>query len=182
MKLRKGIRMAERNPPHYLTINASPHRRSRTERFCRMFEDHLVGPSFDRIDLFDLKLPHSDGTYDQKPSQTVQRLRDNVLRCDGMFIASPTYWFNAPVPLKAFLEQLAPIDSRLWRRERLLGLAVHAPEGGELGLFQAVVPALNIMGFALVGNGYVYYRRTRKSEDWVDVDIRKMARRFSAGV
>jgi multimeric flavodoxin WrbA len=175
----KANAMTKGRPAHYLTINGSPHPRSRTERYCKLFEDHLDGPTFSRIDLFDLKLPHSDGTYREDGSRTVQRLRQWVLDCDGMFISSPTYWFNVPAPLKSFMEQLAPIDRKLWRRERLLGLAVHAPEGGELGVFQAVVPALNIMGFSLVGNGYVYYRRTRKPEDWVESDIRNMAHKFS---
>src|SRR5260221_8250609 len=82
------------------------------------------------------------------------RLRNLVLDCDGMFIATPTYWYNAPATLKAFIEQLTPIEKKLWKRERKLALAVYSPEGGELGVFTAVVAPLNMMGFSLIGNGY----------------------------
>jgi NAD(P)H-dependent FMN reductase len=164
---------------HYLVINASHFSDSKTERFCRLFERNLEGVSSSRIDLRRKDIPFADGTYRLPRSKVVTQLRQQVLDCDGMFIATPTHWFSAPARLKTIIDHLTPIEGRLWRRERLLGLAVYAPEGGELGVFQAVVPALTHMGFGLVGNGYAYRRSRRKPEAWVEKEIIGMAWRFS---
>ena len=163
----------------YLVINASPHKNSQSARFCQLFEEKLERHKSTRLNLYESDIPYSDGTYAVPKNRVLERMRDQVLSCQGMFISTPTYWFNAPAILKAFIEQLTPIEGQLWRRERLLGLAVHAPEGGELGVFQAIVPALNCMGFCLVGNGYVWKRGTKRSETWVEKDIAGIAHRFS---
>lgn len=166
---------------HYLVINASQFADSKTERFCRLFEQNLdlERVSWSRIDLRRRDIPIADGTYRPTRDKVVTQLRQQILACDGMFIASPTHWFSAPARLKAVIDHLTPIEAKLWRRERLLGLAVYAPEGGELGVFQAVVPALTHMGFGLVGNGYAYRRTRRKPEAWVDKEVIGMAWRFS---
>jgi len=164
---------------HYLVINASHFANSNTERFCRLFEQNLEAVSSLRIELRKKNIPFADGTYRLPRDKVLEQLRQQVLDCDGMFIATPTHWFSAPGRLKAFIDHLTPIEAKLWKRERLLGLAVYAPEGGELGVFQSVVPALSHMGFSLVGNGYAYRRSRRKSEQWVAKEIKGMAKRFS---
>ncbi len=166
---------------HYLVINASHFADSKTERFCRLFELNLDldAVSFSRIDLRRKNIPFADGTYRLPQNKELKQLRTQVLDCDGMFIATPTHWFSAPGRLKALIDHLTPIEAKLWKRERLLGLAIYAPEGGELGVFQSVVPALNHMGFSLVGSGYAYRRNRGKPEAWVVKEIVGMAKRFS---
>jgi NAD(P)H-dependent FMN reductase len=179
---REGVRMPGRDmsktKKHYLVVNASHFANSNTERFCQIFEQNLEA-SCSRIELRRKHIPFADGTYRIPRNDVLRKLREQVLNCDGIFIATPTHWFSAPGRLKAFIDHLTPIEAKLWKKERLLALAIYAPEGGELGVFQAVVPALNHMGFSLVGNGYAYRRSRRKSEAWVVREIKGMAKRFS---
>lgn len=162
---------------HYLILNCSPHKKSRTKGFCILFAKHLSNCTYEVINL--PTLPPSDGTY-KTPNQRVRSMQEKVLKCDGIFIATPTYWFNVPATLKAFLEQLTPIDNRLWVKERLLALVVYSPHGGELGVFNALVPPLTVMGFSMIGNGYAWHRGgTKMKEEWVKNEIISMANRFS---
>jgi NAD(P)H-dependent FMN reductase len=160
-------------------INASSFVGSITDKHCKLFIDNLDGPEYSRIDLRDERIPIHNGHWDETPNATLRALRKRVLDCDGMFIATPVHWFNVPSVLKAFIDHLTPIESKLWKRERLLGIAVYAPEGGELGAFSAVVCPLTLMGFSLVGSGFVYRREKRKPKAWVRKDIVDMAERFS---
>ena len=160
-----------------LVVNASPHKNSKTERFCKLFEKYLSVP-YKQINLCDYNIPFSDGTY-KKIDGDMEELRKLVLECDGLFIASPTYWYNVPSILKAFIEQLTCIDSKLWQRERMLAIAVHAPHGGELGVFNAIVAPLNMFGFSLVGNGYAWYAGGRYKTSWWGNEVKHIANRFS---
>src|SRR3990167_2378300 len=119
MKIISSLRISKNM---ILTINASPHKNSTTEKFCEYFEKKLK-TEYKRINLTDWKIPPSDGTY--RKVKGFKKLQDLVLQSDGIFIASPTYWYNVPSTLKSFIEQLTPIDSKLWQRERLLAVAVY---------------------------------------------------------
>jgi multimeric flavodoxin WrbA len=148
-----------------LTINASPHNNSVTERFCKTFEE--IMPS-QRINLHDDPPPICRGRY--KKGSKWQKA---VLDADMLFIATPTYWYNIPSILKAFLDDITAVDSQLWQDERYLYIAVHAPEGGEIGTINALMAPFNMMGFTIPACGYVYYRGTQ--DRWVWKELRRIA-------
>jgi hypothetical protein len=162
-----------------LIINASPKEKySKTARLWRHFEKSLKRQCpREHIDLRDCKIPFADGKFTRTPGK-MEKLRQLVLDCDGMFIATPTYWYNVPAMLKAFIEQLSPDDVKLSRKQRKLALAVYSPEGGELGVFTAVVAPLNMMGFSLIGNGYAWCDGT-EDDVWWKEEIEWMAGEFS---
>jgi NAD(P)H-dependent FMN reductase len=156
-----------------LIVNASPHKPSITSRFCDTFADGFGARYTTWLDLHDQPPPHSDGTYGRGGTPW----QDAVLATDVLFVATPTYWFNIPSILKAFLEDLTAIEEQLWTTERFAVLAVHAPEGGEIGAVNALLAPLNMMGFTLPANGYVYYRHTADSWAWTDLtEIAKRVR------
>jgi multimeric flavodoxin WrbA len=168
----KGQRVARHRTA--LIVNASPHKRSITTRFCRTFEKGFGSHYTKQIELHDKPPPHSDGTYN-KVDTPWQR---HVLESDVLFIGTPTYWFNVPSILKAFLDDLAAIDEeKLWASERFMVIAVHAPEGGEIGAVNALVLPLNMLGFTLPANGYVYYRYPADRWAWKDlIDVAERIR------
>ncbi len=117
----------------YLIINASPNTKGGTAKFVSAFTD--AASKLGEVQILNL---HDDPprcsrgpTVNEGPLSTYQQA---VLDCDALFIASPTYWFSAPAILKAFIEELDEIDTRLYTRPRALGIAVYAPQGGELGV------------------------------------------------
>lgn len=148
-----------------LLVSVSRSTRGKVRRFCEVFKKNLKGVSIKELDLT------------KKVSQ--KEIQNHVLECDGMFIATYPSWFSPPVELKAFIEALDPIDDKLWVKERLLGLAVHSPQGGELGIFTSVVAPLTLMGFSLIGNGYAYHRGTKFDEGWAWDEVKEMGRTFT---
>jgi multimeric flavodoxin WrbA len=160
----------------FLVINASPHKNGGTQKFVDAFVDaaHKVG-DVTQLNLHDSPPPFSNGDF-VRPD-VLNMYQQEVLVCDALFIATPSYWFNIPSILKAFIENLTPIESDLWQRPRTLGVAVYAPEGGELGCGTATILPLNHLGFSLVDSGYVYHRGIPK-DDWAWEDISRMPERM----
>jgi multimeric flavodoxin WrbA len=156
-----------------LIVNASPFRESVTAKFCKTFEKGFGADYTKQLNLHDAPPRYSEGTYTSDSP-----LQKQVLDVDVVFIATPTYWFNVPAILKAFLDDLSGIDTEeLWAIDRYVVVAVHAPEGGELGAIGALVLPLNMIGFTLPANGFVYYRNEDDSWAWDDLtEIAKQLR------
>jgi multimeric flavodoxin WrbA len=160
----------------FLVINASPHKDGGTQRFVDAFCDAADKvESVTKLNLHDNPPSFCKGGF-VRPD-VLDTYQQAVLACDALFIATPTYWFNVPSILKAFIENLTPIESDLWQRPRTLGVAVYAPEGGELGCATAIILPLNHLGFSLVDSGYVYHRGIPK-DDWAWEDIGRMPERM----
>lgn len=155
-----------------LVINASP-KNGKTLKFCKTFERAFGSQHTKRLNLAKNPPPHSDGTF----KNTGTRWQEDTLKSDVLFIATPVYWFNVPSTLKAYLDDLAAIERKLWKNERFVIVAVHAPEGGEIGALNAIILPLNSMGFTLPRNGFVYYRGP--SDDWAWKDIEYAAEEVS---
>jgi NAD(P)H-dependent FMN reductase len=156
-----------------LVVNASPHGQSVTTKFCKIFEKGFGAEYTNQLNLHDAPPRFSDGSY-----ATDTPLQKQVLDVDVLFIATPTYWFNVPAILKAFIDELSGIDTKkLWAVDRYVVVAVHAPQGGEIGAVGALVLPLNMMGFTLPANGFVYYRNEDDSWAWNDLtEIAKQLR------
>src|ERR1700720_1740923 len=104
-----------------LVINASPHHSSVVERFCTTFEQSFGIRYRVRLNLCRETPPpgYSDGTYEHDST----RYQHLVRTSDVLFIGTPTYWFNIPAILKAFLDELAAIDETVCERERFATVA-----------------------------------------------------------
>ena len=160
----------------YLVINASPEKTGMTSKLCgRFVETAKKEGEVKELALHDEPPEYCKGTSPKPKNLSIYQ--EAVLECDALFIATPTYWFNMPSILKAFIESLDQIELDLWRRPRTLGLVVYAPEGGEFGTAAPIVLALNHMNFSLVDNGYVYYRGVEK-DDWAWDDLQLMPERM----
>jgi multimeric flavodoxin WrbA len=155
-----------------LLVNASPFGQSVTTRFCKTFEKGFGAAYTKQLNLHDAPPRYSAGIY-----ITGTPLQRQVLDPDVVFIATPTYWFNVPAILKSFIEDLSGIDTKeLWAIDRYVVVAVHAPEGGEIGAISAVVLPFNMMGFTLPANGFVYYRDA--DDDWALKDLADIAKQL----
>jgi multimeric flavodoxin WrbA len=162
----------------FLIINASPNENGVTVKFCDAFTKaaEKVG-EVKRLNLHDDPPPFCRGILPRP--RTLGLYQREVLDCDALFVATPTYWFNVPSILKAFIEELDPIEEDLWEKRRAFGAAIHAPEGGELGPATALILPLNHLNFSLVNMGYVYHRGIPK-DDWAWEDINEMPARMAS--
>jgi multimeric flavodoxin WrbA len=180
LSLLRAIRVHESIPQQhnkrFLVINVSPHKNSITQQFAKTFisQCKLLGIETTEINLWDEHIPPSNGTYEQLNL----RMQTLTLESDGVFIASPTYWYNVPATLKAYIECLTNIEDELYERSRPICLAVHSPEGGELGVIQSILLPMNMMGFWIPENAYAYYRG--KQDDWAWEEVNGMPGRMSA--
>ncbi len=158
----------------FLIINASPHKNGNTARFVDAFKKaaESVGEVAE-LQLHDTPPPFSRGVYPSLRPDILSEYQKEILACDALFIATPTYWFNVPSILKALLESLDEIETELFQRTRVFGVAIYAPEGGEFGVASMLILPLNHLNFALVENGYVYHRGIPK-DDWAWGDISAM--------
>lgn len=160
----------------FLVINASPNKEGGTAKFVRAFTDAAQKIGETRVmNLHDGPPRFSKGAVSRTSDFT--EYQKATLDCDALFIATPTYWFNVPAVLKAFLEEIDEIDKLIYEKPRALGIAVYAPQGGELGAAQALVLPLNHMNFALVECGYIFHRDIAK-DDWAWEDIQNMPARM----
>lgn len=160
----------------YVVINASPSREGGTAKFVSAFGGAAANHGEVTVfNLHDEPPRYSRGSVRRETG--LSRYQQAVIDCDALFIATPTYWFNAPAILKAFIEELDEIDLQLYERPRALGIAVYAPQGGELGVASSLVFPLNHMNFALVEVGYIFHRGIPE-DDWAWEDITLMPERM----
>lgn len=161
----------------FLIIHASPHQDGGTARLAKAFRDaaERVG-TVRQFNLHDDPPPFSTGNMDRP--EKLSAYQQAVLDCDALFIATPTYWFNVPSVLKAFIENIDGIEEDLWKLPKILGIGIYAPEGGELGPATALVLPLNHLNFTLVHSGYVFHRGIPK-DDWAWDDLAKMPERMA---
>jgi multimeric flavodoxin WrbA len=161
----------------FLVINASPNKEGATSKFVKEFLNaaEKIG-EVEVLHLHDDPPRFSDGNLNRP--ETMNKYQRKVMDCDALFIATPTYWFNVPAILKAFIENLTTIEEDLWKRPRILGVAIYAPQGGEQGAGAAIILPFSHFGFALVDVGYVYHRGISE-DDWAWEDLRLMPERMA---
>lgn len=160
----------------FLVINASPNKEGGTAKFVGAFKE--AAQKLGDVTILNLhdnppRYAHSEKQNDGEPTLYQKAVMDT----DALFIATPTYWFNTPAILKAFLEELDEIDTKLYARPRALGMGIFAPQGGELGVATALTFPLNHMNFVLVDVGYVFHRGVPE-DDWAWEDIALMPERM----
>ncbi len=160
----------------YLVINASPNKDGGTAKFVTAFTEaaDLLG-DVRVMNLHDSPPHFSKGAKSRDSDFT--DYQQAALDCDALFIATPTYWFNVPAILKAFIEEIDEVDKMFYTRPRVLGVAIYAPQGGELGVASALVFPLNHLKFALVEEGYIFHRGV-PIDDWAWADIAAMPERM----
>jgi multimeric flavodoxin WrbA len=160
----------------FLVINASPNKAGKTSRFVDAFTEAAQKTGEVQVlHLHDNPPHYSRGELTAQRNPTVYQKA--AIDCDGLFIATPTYWFNVPAILKSFIEELDGVDTELYARPRALGVAVYAPQGGELGTASSLILSLNHMNFALVEVGYIFHRGIAE-DDWAWEDISLMPERM----
>ena len=160
----------------YLVLNASPNQDGGTAKFVKAFREAAEKHGEVRVmNLHENPPRFSKGATTRDSNFT--EYQQEALDCDALFIATPTYWFNVPAILKAFLEEIDEVDEKFYTRPRVLGIAVYAPQGGELGVASALVFPLNHLKFALVEEGYIFHRGIAV-DDWAWEDIARMPERM----
>ena len=105
----------------------------------------------------------------------MSRFHEQILRCDGLFIATPCHWFNVPGVLKNYIDHLTRIEHDLMQKTRPLCVFVHSPEGGEIGTVGAIVLPLNLLGFSLPAWGFAYFNG---GDRWAFDEVKDMPMRM----
>lgn len=161
-----------------LTVNSSPKPNSKTEALLALFENNAksLGAEIKRVNLYEEESTPVSGKLG-KSTSPYNRLQQAVLACDGVVIATPTYWFNVPGILKNFIDNLTQLEEDDFLLEgKVAGFIVHSPQGGEIGALQAMALPLNHMGVVLPPYCCIFYRGPQ--DDWVEQDCKDLAKRM----
>lgn len=85
----------------------------------------------------------------------MKKLYDEVLKANGIIIASPIYWFSVPGQLKNFIDRLTVfenmiyIDGSCWTEGKVAGVIAAGADSGQIQLISMLFATLNSMGFVI---------------------------------
>lgn len=171
--------------PVIIALSASPNHGGRTEqylaRFVRAAKRH--GAKVSVVRLYDVRLPLFTGKLARRrASNKAERLPKRLspllaaLRtADGLFIATPTHWFNVPVPLKNFIDHLTILEEYGYHLEgKVAGVVTFSPHGGGTDVVSNLALVLTNMGCVLPPYSLLWFGQ--KEEQWSSRDIDLVAK------
>src|SRR3989338_810134 len=154
-----------------LGINGSPHKDGTVAELLDMV---LVSAAADgaetkTVNLYDLHMIPTEGNYSENPAlETVENaqkddvtaLYPEILRADGLVLATPVYWANMSAVMKNFIEHLTPLENDGFLLQGKIGAVIAASKENEGGVEMAatsVVVALIEMGLLFPPNSVMWY-------------------------
>lgn len=148
---------------YVLGINGSPRSYGNTYKLLRIALKvaELEGARTKTINLYDYDIKPCLGClsdiqetcrYPCVIDDDMKQLYDEVLKADGLIIATPIYWFNVPGVLKNFIDRLTAlenmifIDGRSWLEGKVLGVIATGNDSGDVKVLSNVALTFNFMG------------------------------------
>lgn len=147
-----------------LGINGSPRRygQSRSLLAVALKAAETLGAKTKVIDLYDCKIEPclgcvSDGKeacgYPCVIDDDMRVIYEEVLRADGMILATPVYWYATPGHVKNFIDRLTALENmvervgRSWVEGKVAGVIAVGNDSGALHAASTLVVTLVTMGF-----------------------------------
>lgn len=157
--------------PFILGVNGSPHEDGIV---CELLASVLDGAEKEGaetkvIDLYELCMIPTEGNYSEDPAlevpahmpkDDITALYPEILRADGLVLATPVYWANMSAVMKNFIEHLTPLENDGFLLEGKIGAVIAASKENEGGVEMAatsMLVALYEMGMFFPPNSVLWY-------------------------
>lgn len=151
------------NAVYILGINGSPRSYGNTCRLLRIALEvaKREGAHTKLINLYDYDIKPCLGCladiqeacrYPCVIDDDMKQLYDEILKADGLIIATPIYWFGVSGILKNFIDRLTALENmifvegRSWLEGKVLGVIAVGNDSGDIEALSHIVLALNFMG------------------------------------
>lgn len=95
---------------------------------------------------------------------------DEILKADGIIIATPVYWYNVSGPVKNFIDRLTAFENMIclgdksWVEGKVAGVIAVGNDSGVIEVIANLFAVLNCMGF-IIPPWALAYKNTMKSLD-----------------
>ncbi len=163
--------IAKTKKPFVLGINGSPHKDGIVMQLLnRVLEGaQKEGAETKVIHLYELNSVRTPGYYSQDPNKEtpsmmpqddIVKLYPEILRADGLVLATPVYWANMSAAMKDFIEHLTPLENDGFQLEGKVAAFISASKENEGGLEMAamlMVGALAQMGVLIPPNSVLWH-------------------------
>ncbi len=157
-----------------LGVDASPRRYGNTLRALKIAlrAAELEGAETTLIHLYDLDIKPCLGcvsdnvkacSYPCPIEDDMRLVYEEVLKSDGLIIATPVYWYNVSGPLKNFIDRLTVfenmifIDGRSWVEGKVAGFIAMGNDVGALVVIQNLMSVMNSMGMVIPPWALAYF-------------------------
>jgi multimeric flavodoxin WrbA len=152
-----------------------------------------AGAATDVLNLYGLRITHEPGFYSEDPRREVPaampgddivRRYPDIVRADGLVLATPVYWANMSGIMKDFLDHLTALENDGFQLEGKAAAFIAASkenEGGVEMAAMAMVTALAQMGVLIPPNAVMWYpgkwvTAERPLDAWARDDAPKVGR------
>lgn len=178
-----------------LGINGSPHAEGVVRGLLRSVLDgaEKAGAETRVVDLYGLRIRHDPGLYSldakrasfaEMPDDDMSALYADIIRADGLVLATPVYWANMSGAMKDFIDRLTPLENNGYLLEGKLAAFIAASKENEGGIEMAamsMVAALSQMGVLIPPNSVMWHPGNWVTaggvrEAWAEVDAPKVGR------
>jgi len=151
-----------------LAISASPVAGGHTEQLLALFAERAfaLGADVNILRLVEHPAPPVSGKEKWIADPFWAGKMEN---CDAFVVATPTYWFGPPAPLKAWIDGLSPLAEDYRLEGKIGGFIVYGPEGGASNLAQYLGLVANHMGIWLPPYSLIWQEGSHKNGNnaWV---------------
>lgn len=191
--------MSENRKPYILGINGSPHADGIVRKLLASVLEGAAahGAETRLVDLYLLRIEHDPGLYSlgaekavlaNMPADDMTALVPDILRADGIVLATPVYWANMSGVMKDFIDRLTPLENDGYRLEGKLAAFIAASKenegGGEMAVM-SMVTALAQMGVLIAPNSVMWHPGAWATtggvrESWAAIDAPKVGRNMVA--
>ena len=125
--------------------------------------------------LIDIEKKFYHSNYKKVPEEDFKKLGEEILKTDGLILATPVYWLNMSSLMKNFLEKLTVFELQGFKCEgKVAGfIATEEEEGGWQTILNVAGP-LNHMGFIFPPYSMVFYKiklSSKSEKNWMNKDI-----------
>lgn len=162
-----------------LGVNGSPHADGITAQLLNLVLDgaKLAGAQTQLIHLARLRMLPAPGHFsvnrhvevlEHMPADDLTALYPQILRADGLVLATPVYWANMSGLMKTFIDRLTPLENRQPGLKGKIAAFIAASkenEGGRQMAATAMVTALLQMGVLIPPRGVMWYPSDWKTTD-----------------
>lgn len=144
--------------PKILLINGSPRKKGETAKRLKEVEKWIKkeGGESQFLHLIDFKILPCLGCYSQNPKlctfpckvkDDMEKIYPLLLKCDGMVLGAPSYWFLPPGIVKNFVDRLTCLENNGFLLEgKIFGTVSVAEESGGEEVGQSLIAIFNAMG------------------------------------
>ena len=158
-------------------INGSPNKNGICARLLKkaLMVAEKRGVKTKIVYLIDIEKKFYHSNYKKVPEEDFKKLGEEILKTDGLILATPVYWLNMSSLMKNFLEKLTVFELQGFKCEgKVAGfIATEEEEGGWQTILNMAGP-LNHMGFIFPPYSMVFYKiklSSKSEKNWMNKDI-----------